>query len=114
MKPLVLLIGAQLTFNVSDLMARYYMSRNQFQVATFLSLWFAVYMVIRIVATMVELYVFTVFELGKLITIVSVVSLIAANALGFLVLKEQLSTVAYIGVAFAIIAFILVAFAKQV
>src|SRR5207237_1117847 len=113
MSPLILLVGAQLTFNVSDLMGRYFMSRNSFSLSTFLSLWFAIYMLIRTVATMVELYVFKTFELGKLVTIVSVGSIIFANILGVLVLKEVLPTIAYLGIALAMIAFMLVAFAKQ-
>ncbi|MDD3156254.1 MAG: hypothetical protein PHP14_02410 [Candidatus Pacebacteria bacterium] len=56
-----------------------------------------------------QLYVFTVIELGKTMALFGAFSIILANVLGLLVLKEILSPGAYIGVSLAVIAFIVLA-----
>ena len=58
-----------------------------------------------------QLYVSTVIELGKTMALFGAASIILANILGLLVLKEVLSPTTYIGVTLAVIAFILLAFA---
>ena len=105
--PLVIIIGAQLLFTTSDLLARSYMPKQGFTLATFLSGWFLAYFSIRIIATFGQLYVFTTVELGKTMALFGAVSIILANLLGFLVLNEVLSLGAYIGVTLAVIAFII-------
>ena len=93
-------------------MGRYFMSKYGFRLGTFLSVWFLTYFFIRSLATMGQLYVFTSFELGRTITLAGVLGLITANILGLFLLKEILSPIAYIGIAFAIIAFLLVGFSR--
>ncbi len=90
-------------------MARHYMERSGFKAAAFLSIWFLIYMLIRTFATFGQLYVFSNVELGKTVALFGAVSIILANILGFLVLKEMLSPAAYIGVTLAVIAFIVLA-----
>lgn len=58
-----------------------------------------------------QLYVLANFQVGKAMTLFSVTGLILANVLGFLLLGEVLSLVAYIGVMLALTAFLVVAFA---
>ncbi len=107
--PLTVLVGAQLLFTTSDLLARYYMPKQGFSLPTFLSAWFVAYFLIRIVAMFGQLYVFTSIELGKSMALFGAVSIVLANVLGFLVLKEVLSPTAYIGVVIAVIAFLVLA-----
>lgn len=45
--PIIIIIGTQLLFTISDLLARTYMSKQGFALTTFLSGWFLVYFSIR-------------------------------------------------------------------
>ena len=106
---LFILIGSQLLFTTSDVMARMHMSRNGFHVTTFLSLWFLIYVLLRTAATFGQLYVFTNVEVGKTMALFGAASIILANVLGLLVLKEVLSPIVYVGVSLAVIAFLILA-----
>lgn len=109
--PVVVIIGTQMLFTASDLLARAYMPKQGFALTTFLSGWFLVYFSIRMIAMFGQLYVFTSIELGKTMALFGAVSILLANLLGFLVLKEVLSPGAYVGVTLAIIAFLVLALA---
>ena len=90
-------------------MARTYMRKYGFSLATFLSFWFAAYFTIRTVAMFGQLYVFTSVQLGKTMALFGAVSIILSNVLGLLVLKEVLSPASYAGISLAIAAFIIMA-----
>lgn len=105
----LILVGSQLLFSTGDLLARTYMRKYGFTLATFLSLWFAVYFTIRTVAMFGQLYVFTTVQLGKTMALFGAVSIILSNILGLLFLKEILSPGAYIAVALAVSAFVVLA-----
>lgn len=107
---LIILIGAQLLFTTGDLLARAYMPKHGFTLTAFVSVWFAVYILIRTFATFGQLYVFTQIELGKTIALFGAISIILANGLGLLVLKEAISPMTYVGVSLAVLAFIILAF----
>lgn len=109
MNALVIIVLAQLLFSTSDLIGRYLMSTTGFTAASFLSGWFLTYFVIRNVAMMGQLYAFSQLELGATMALFGAVSLVLANALGFLVLKETLSPIAYVGVVLAVLAFLVLA-----
>ncbi len=96
-------------FTTSDLLARTYMPKQGFALATFFSGWFVVYFLIRIVAMFGQLYVFTVIELGKTMALFGATSIILANLLGLLVLKEVLTPGEYAGIMLAVAAFIVLA-----
>jgi multidrug transporter EmrE-like cation transporter len=106
------LIFTQLLFSVSDLMGRNYMKLYGFSTAAFASTWFVVYFLIRIVATMGQLYVFASIDLGKTMALFGAASIIVANFLGLLVLKEVLSPMAYVGISLAVVTFCLLAFSR--
>lgn len=108
---MAIIIGTQVLFTTSDLLARMYMPKQGFVMATFFSVWFLIYFLIRMIAMFGQLYIFTEIELGKTMALFGAVSIMLANILGFLVLKEVLSPGAYIGISFAIIAFIILALA---
>jgi len=108
-KPLLALIASQFLFSCSDFMGRYYMKQHGFALATFLSLWFAIYFLIRTIAMFLVLYVFTTMDLGRVIAWMSAASIVIANVLGLLVLKELLSPVAYVGVSLAVVTVLLLA-----
>lgn len=109
--PIIIIIGTQLLFTISDLMARAYMPKQGFALTTFISGWFFAYFAIRIIAMFGQLYVFTSIDLGKTMALFGAASIILANLLGFLVLKEVLSPGAYIGVTIAMVAFVILALA---
>ncbi len=109
--PIIVVVGTQILFTSSDLLARHNMPKQGFTIATFLSVWFLGYFMIRMIAMFGQLYVFTTVPLGKTMALFGAVSIMLANVLGFLVLKEVLPPGAYIGVSLAVIAFIILALA---
>ena len=110
--PIAVIIGTQLLFTTSDLLARANMSKQGFALTTFLSGWFALYFTIRTIAMFGQFYVFTAIDLGKSMALFGAVSIVLANALGFLLLKEALSPAVYAGVVLAIMAFMILALAR--
>ena len=107
--PIIVIVVSQLLFTTSDFLARLYMPKQGFALASFVSIWFAFYVAIRVIATFGQLYVFTSIELGKTMALFGAVSIILANLLGLLLLKEVLSPGAYAGITLAVIAFIILA-----
>lgn len=107
--PLVVLVGTQVLFSMSDLLARNHMPRYGFTVQAFLTGWFALYFGIRVIAMFGQLFVFTSIELGKTMALFGATSIVIANILGFFLLKEVLSPPAYVAIVLAIIAFIILA-----
>ncbi len=105
--PIVAVVGTQLLFTTSDLLARGNMPKQGFVLNTFLSSWFLVYFIIRIIAMFGQLYVFTAINLGRTMGLFGATSLVLSNLLGFLVLKEVLSPGQYIGIVFAITSFLI-------
>jgi multidrug transporter EmrE-like cation transporter len=108
--PIIIIVGTQLLFTFSDLLARYNMRSSPFSLSTFLSGWFLTYFLVRQVAMFGQLYVFTQLEVGKTMAFFGATSIVVVNVLGFLLLGEQLSPLAYAGVALAVAAFIVLAF----
>lgn len=106
---IVVVIGSQILFLVSDLMGRHYMSTLGFKFSSFVTWWFLGYQLIRFVATIGQLYVFSQFELGKTIALFGAAGLVLANLAGYLFLGEVLTLKAYIGVLLATLAFIVIA-----
>jgi uncharacterized membrane protein len=106
----LIIVGTQILFSTSDLLARIYMPKHGFVLASFISGWFLAYFFLRTLAMFGQLYVFTSLELGKTMALFGAVSILIANILGVLVLQEVLSPSAYIGVSLAILAFIILAF----
>ncbi len=107
--PLLVLIGAQLLFTCGDLLARQRMPRSGFTLAAFLSGWFAVYVLLRTFATFGQLYVLSTVQLGRSAALFGAMSIILANLLGFLVLREVLSVKVYVGITLAVVAFLVIA-----
>lgn len=109
---LIVLICSQLLFSVSDILARIYMPRYGFAVGAFLTPWFLAYFCIRTIAMFGQLYVFSTTELGKTMALFGAFSIIIANGIGFLLLKETLSISTYVGIMCAILAFTIIALGK--
>lgn len=108
--PFVILIVAQLAFTIGDLLARKELAVRGFSAGTFMAGWFVIYLITRIIATAGQLYVFSTAELGRVMALFGALSIILANVLGFLVLKEVLPVGGYIGIMLAITAFLILAF----
>jgi uncharacterized membrane protein len=107
---LLILVGTQLIYSISDFMGRYYMSKHGFHAASFLMPWFLWYQLIRQIAMFGQLYIFAVIPLGKTMAMLGATSIVISNVLGILFLKEVLSPVAYFGVMLAVIAILILAF----
>ena len=107
---LLILIGMQLVYSISDFMGRYYMVKHGFHAASFFMPWFLWYQVIRQIAMFGQLYIFAVMPLGKTMAMMGAASIVISNILGILFLKEMLSPLAYIGVTLAVIAILIMAF----
>ena len=108
--PVVIIVLTQVLFTSSDLLARANLKNNPISISTFLTGWFILYFVIRQAAMIGQLYVFSNIEVGKTMALFGATSIVLVNVLGFLLLSEILSTQAYIGVAFAVVSFIVLAF----
>jgi len=108
--PIIVIIGTQLLFTTSDLLARGNMPKQGFVFSTFLSGWFLVYFILRLIAMFGQLYVFTAINLGRTMGLFGAVSLVLSNLLGFLVLKEVLTPGQYVGIVFAITSFLILSF----
>jgi len=111
-KTLVIILGSQLLFTTSDLLARHNMHVHGFKMATFVSWWFLVYATIRTVATFGQLFIFTQMEVGKTMAMFGATSLVLVNVLGFLLLGEKLSPPIYLGIMLAVAAILLVGLNK--
>jgi multidrug transporter EmrE-like cation transporter len=110
---ILILIITQGLYTTADIIARMNMrGEGSFAISNFLSLWFLIYSLIRIVATFAQLYIFSVVPLGKTMALFGAVSIVLSNILGIFILKEALSIPAYIGVSLAIMAFFVLAFSK--
>ena len=109
MNPILVVIGAQVLFTASDVIARFLMLRHGFTAAAFLSPWFFFYIFIREVAMVGQLYVFSTITLGKTMTLFAAASIILANILGFLLFREVLSFTEYLAISVIVIAFIFLA-----
>ena len=112
LNPILILIGTQILFTSSDLMGRHFMSQYGFTLSNFTSLWFLVYMLIRIPATFGQLYVFTQLNLGKTMSLFGAVSIILATGLAFLLFKETITPVQYVGITLAILAILVLTLVK--
>jgi drug/metabolite transporter (DMT)-like permease len=107
--PILILIASQVCFTGSDLWARSVMSQHGFRAETFLSWWFLSYSALRTLATIGQLYGLSTIELGRATGVLSALSVLLANALGFFVLREVLTPAQYIGISLVAVAFLLLA-----
>ncbi len=85
------------------------MEKGGFVLANFLTSWFALYFLIRMLAMFGQLYVFTHVELGRTMALFGAVSIVLSNILGFLLLGELLTTTTYVGIMLAVVAFLVLA-----
>ncbi len=106
------LLAAQILFSAGDLLARFKMHKYGFTQTNLLSLWFSVYVVTHMAATLLQLYVFANVELGRTITLFAVSGIVLANLTGLLFLHEVLTIYAYAGIVLAFVAFMLLAINK--
>lgn len=83
------------------------MTKLGFSFQSFIHPWFIAYFTVRFVAMFGQLYIFSLIELGKTMALFGAVSIMLANILGFLLLKEVLSMPEYAGIALAIVAFLI-------
>lgn len=88
---LYVLVLAQLLFSISDLSARAGMIKYGFTFAAFKEPWFLMYLLFHLSAMVGQLYIFSQFTLGKTSVLFASVSMLIANILGLLLLKEAIT-----------------------
>lgn len=107
----LIIFGSQILFALGSLLARHATRDNPItSVQSIMAIWFIVYLGIRFVATMLELFVLSRVDLGQTVALAGVCGLITANVMGVLFLGEVLSWQAYLGIAFAIAAILLLSY----
>lgn len=106
-RPLAILVVSQLLFTAGDLLARAHIKGN-FTLANFLTGWFVTYLLVRTVAMFGQLYVLSTAEIGKTIALFGASSIVISNLLGWMVLREVLSPITYLGITLAVLAFIVI------
>ena len=107
--PLLAILGSQLLFTASDLLARHHMPRYGFTLSAFTTAWFLAYLLLRIPATIGQLYVLTNVSVGRTMTLFAAFSVILVNVLGVLLLKEAVSVWGYAAVLLALTAILIMA-----
>jgi multidrug transporter EmrE-like cation transporter len=110
--PIVIVVGTQLLFTIGDLMARANMRKHGFTAAAFLNLSFLIYIVSRQLATVGQLYVLATVPIGKTMALFGAGSIVLGNVLGVLLLGDLLSPRSYVGIALALLAFVVMSLAK--
>lgn len=108
---ILIIIITQLLFTGSDLLARFNMTKYGFKFSAFIDLVFTLLYYQKCIM-FGQLYIFTTIELGKTMALFGAISIILSNLLGFLILKEVLPLGVYIGVSFAVVAFLILAVSK--
>ena len=109
-KAMIILVATQILYSLGDFLARANMTRYGFCLAAFPTRWFALYFLMRNVAMLGQLWVFSSIPLGKSMALFVAVSIVLSNVLGFLFLKEILHPSAYIGISLAVLAFFVMMF----
>jgi len=109
MNPILILLFSQLVFSFGDLCARWYLGKYGFTAATILTPAFVVLVLIHLCALMLQFYVLSQVQLGKTMALFGMTSILISNILGFFLLHEILSPIAYVGVVVALCAFLILA-----
>jgi drug/metabolite transporter (DMT)-like permease len=107
---ILILIFSQLLFTASDLTARYFLRDEGFTPDSLLKPWLLAYFVVRFLATIGQLYIFSLHSVGKTSALFGATAVILSNVLGFLILKETLSLREAFGITLAIISIFLLNF----
>ncbi len=111
--PIVILFAVQALFTGGDLLSRHYLMRYGFTSAVFRKPWFIVYLVIRQLAMVGQLYVLSTIEIGRVMALLSGVSIILASTLGLVLLQEKMSAQSWIGIGLAVGAIFILASAPS-
>jgi len=104
--PVAVIVATQLLFTMGDLLARANLRHHPLCLSTFLNGWFLLYFLIRPVAMLGQLYVFSALQLGRTMALFGATSIVVVNVLGILVLGEVLSLRAYAAVALVVLGFV--------
>ena len=110
-----LVLVTQALFTAGDVLAR---SKLRAEPGSFvpqlLAPWIIGNFVIRQIATLGQLYILATVELGRTASFYAVASLLIASGIGVFVLDEALSPTGYLGVALAVLAFVVLALDVQI
>ena len=107
----LIIFGLQIIFALASLLARSNTKGHPItSVRSIMATWFVAYLFIRLVATLMELFVLSRVDLGQTVALAGVAGLITANVMGVIFLGEVLSVQAYIGIGFALMAVLLLSY----
>ncbi len=107
----IIIFVSQILFATGSLLARHFTKDNPVtSVQSIMAAWFFCYLFIRLIATLLELFVLSRVNLGQTVALAGVAGLITANLMGVFFLGEVLSIYSYAGIGFAIIAIVLLSY----
>lgn len=101
-----ILVGTQILFTSGDLLARANLAKTGFSSGMFFTWWFGLYILLRTVATVGQLYVLSQVQIGRAYGIFGAFGIVMASLVGFFWLKESLTIWQYIGISLSILAFL--------
>lgn len=105
---IILILCVQFIYSLSDLGKKIALGSHGFQWTVLKNPLFIIGILAPIIGLVLQIYVFSKYELARSIIILGMFAIIFATILGVLVLKERFTFWNYIGVVFAILAIILV------
>ena len=106
----LIIVLSQILFAAGSFIARSATKGKTFTFHSMIAAWFVVYLLIRFVATILELFVLTRANLGQTVALAGVCGLITANVLGYFLLHETLNPLNYLGIVLAVGAIFLLSF----
>ena len=104
---IIIALLTQALFTTSDVLGRKYMNQYGFNFRGFFHPWFLTYIMVRVIASFGQLYIFSQVPLGKTMIIFGMMGLILANVIGVLYLNEVMNLKLYISLTLAIAAIII-------
>jgi drug/metabolite transporter (DMT)-like permease len=103
---------AQILFTTGDILARSNLSKTGFHLSSFLHLWFVAYVLLRTVATGIQLWVLSHVQIGRVMGLFGATSIVISSLIGVLWLKEIISLTSYVGISLAVIAIFIIALTR--
>jgi len=107
MQFLLLIILAQALYSGGDLVRKFILHGQDFDLTLLKSLPMWLTMVLSMVAFVIQLFVMKHYDLSRTITILACCAIVFSVALGIIFFKEKFNLINYAGVALAVIAVIL-------
>lgn len=104
--PVIVAIMGQLVFSIADILGRANLRGKPFALETMEGKWLVPWLACHFFGMAVQVYLFTTVPLGRAIGLMALVSLVLSNLFGYMLLKEVLTPVQYLGLGFGVMALV--------